>query len=108
MRSLCLSLFVLDVLYCVVALGDARLPGWKMFASVDRLDYELRDRDGRAVDVRAYLPRGAYVTDYDDLLRIARFVCEKERARAPFAFVERTREVRVELGPTDCAANAPR
>lgn len=103
-----IALLVLNVLYCVVALAEDALPGWKMFAAVDRLAFELRDRDGRTVDVRDYLPRGAYLTDKGDLVRVARFVCTKERARAPFTLVEPTLGVRVEVGAGDCSVDAPR
>ncbi len=108
MRSLCRALLALNVLYCVVALGDDKLPGWKMFAAVDRLDYQFRDRDGLAVDVRDYLPRGAYLTDVDDLVRVARFACKKERARAPFTLEEPEHGVHLEMSASDCATDAPR
>ena len=38
MTSLCRALLVLDVAYCVLALAEDRLPGWKMFEDVERFD----------------------------------------------------------------------
>lgn len=73
-----------------------------MFESVDRLDYTLRDRDGRPVDVRAYLPKSAWLVDYGELTEIVRFVCERERDRAPFTFEEHERAVHAVIGPDDC------
>lgn len=109
LTSLCRALLVLDVGYCALAVAEDRLPGWKMFEDVERLDATLRDRDGAVVDVRGYLPRHAWLVRYDELAEVVRFVCEKERARAPFTFEERGRGVRVVLGPEDCRVpRAPR
>ncbi len=88
MRSLCRALLILNVLYCALAAVQDGLPGWHMFESVERLDYELRDREGTRIDVRDWLPRGANLVDRDELRRVVRFVCEKERARAPFTYQE--------------------
>ena len=88
MKSLCRALLVLNVLYCILAALQEGIPGWHMFESVERLDHELRDRDGRPLDIRAWLPRGANVVDRGELRRIVKFVCEKERARAPFTYAE--------------------
>jgi hypothetical protein len=101
-RSVCRALLALNVLYCALAAAQEGLPGWHMFESVDRLEHELRDKDGARVDVRAYLPRGAWLTDRDELREIVRFVCEKERARAPFTFEDRARGTSAIVGPVDC------
>ncbi len=108
--SLCRALLVLNVGWCALAVSEDRLPGWHMFEDVERFDVALRDREGAALDVRAYLPRHAWLVRYDELTEVVRFVCEKERARAPFTFEERVRGVRVEgLGPDDCRIpRAPR
>ena len=107
MRPFYVVLLMLDVLYCVVALGNDKLPGWKMFAAVDRVDFELRDRDGLVVDLRDWLPRGANVTESADLVRVAEFVCKKQRSRAPFTLAVPARGAHVEINP-ECAADAPR
>jgi hypothetical protein len=113
MRSLCRALLVLDVLYCVLAAAQEGLPGWHMFESVEPLDHELRDRDGQAVDVRAWLPRGANLVDRGELRGIVAFVCEKERARGPFTYVEPSRGTHVTIGASGtgadgCRVHAPR
>jgi hypothetical protein len=111
-RSLARALLVLNVLYCLLAVAQEGLPGWHMFESVEPLDHELRDRDDRLVDVRDWLPRGANVVDRGELREIVAFVCEKERARAPFTYVERSQHLRVTLGVAPgregCKVHAPR
>jgi hypothetical protein len=89
MRATCRALLALNVLYCALAAAQDGLPGWHMFESVDSLDHELRDRDGAPVDIRAWLPRGANLVDRSELRQIVRFVCARERARAPFTYRER-------------------
>jgi hypothetical protein len=106
MKSLCRALLVLNVLYCVLAVAQDGLPGWHMFEAVERTDYTMTDRDGRAVDVREWLPRGANVVDRQELRRVVRFVCEKERGRAPFTY-EEPGGVRVIL-EVDCRIHVPR
>jgi hypothetical protein len=88
MKSLCRALLVLNVLYCLLAAAQEGLPGWHMFESVEAIDHELTDRNGRALDVRAWLPRGANVVDRAELHRIVMFVCKKEPDRAPFVYAE--------------------
>lgn len=102
MTSFLRALLVLNVGYCVLAAAEDRLPGWHMFEDVERLDPVLRDRDGREVDLRARLPKAAWLVRYDELTEVVRWTCEKERARAPFVFEERVRGVRATLGPEDC------
>ncbi len=106
--SLCRALLVLDVLYCMLAVAEDRLPGWHMFEAVERVEPELHDRDGRVVDISAYLPRDARIIDHRELAEVATFICKKERARAPFLFEEHVRGVRVEIGPSDCVVHATR
>jgi hypothetical protein len=113
MRSLCRALLVLNVLYCVLAAAQEGLPGWHMFESVETLDHELVDRDGRDVDIRAWLPRGVNLVDRGELRAIVAFVCERELARAPFTYVEPSRGTHVTLGANatggeGCKVHAPR
>ncbi|AKV00734.1 hypothetical protein AKJ09_07397 [Labilithrix luteola] len=91
---------MLNVLYCLLAAAENNLPGWHMFEDVQRVDYTLADRDGTAIDVRAYLPRGAHLVDDQELPDIVRFVCEKEPSRAPFTFENRRRGTRAVLDPS--------
>jgi hypothetical protein len=107
MRSLCRALLVLNVLYCVLAAAQEGLPGWHMFESVEDVRYELRDRDGQLVDLRAWLPRGANVVDRGELRQIVTFVCQKEHERAPLTYSEPGRGVALTLGE-DCRVHGPR
>ena len=108
MRSFCRALLVLNVLYCLLAVAQEGLPGWHMFESVERLDYTLRDNEGREVNLAAYLPRGARLVDHTELAEVVRFVCERSPSRAPFTFDEPARGVHATLGPSDCALPGPR
>ena len=113
MRSLCRALLVMNVLYCVLAAVQEGIPGWHMFESVEPLDHVLRDRDGRVVDVREWLPRGANLVDRGELRKVVAFVCEKERARGPFTYEEPSAGLEVTLaaegsGPKGCIIHAPR
>ena len=111
MKSLCRALLVMNVLYCLLAAFQEGVPGWHMFESVEPLGHELRDRDSRVVDVRDYLPRGANLVDRGELRKIVAFVCERERARAPFHYVEPGTGLDVTLGaegsgPKGCIVHA--
>jgi len=112
MKSLCRALLVMNVLYCVLAAAQEGLPGWHMFESVETIDHELRDREGRLLDLRDWLPRGANVVDRGELHRIVSFVCEKERARGPFTYREPSLGLEVTLGadpgPGACKVHAAR
>ncbi|MBS2015680.1 MAG: hypothetical protein JST00_22520 [Deltaproteobacteria bacterium] len=111
MRSVCRALLALNVLYCLLALAQDGIPGWRMFESVEDVRHDLTDRDGRVVDVHAFLPRGAHVVDRGELRRIVRFVCEHQRDRAPFAYAERATGLTATLtanGPEGCRIHAPR
>jgi hypothetical protein len=112
MRSLCRALLALNVLYCALALAQDGLPGWRMFEGVEDVRHVLRDKDGVTIDVRAWLPRGANLVDRSELRRVVRFVCERERARAPFTYEEEATSLRTTLGaegagPEGCKVHAP-
>jgi hypothetical protein len=104
LRSVCRALLVLNVLYCALAAAQDGLPGWHMFESVERLDYALRDRDGRAIDVREYLPRGAHLVDRRELRAVITWICEKEPARAPLVLTSPDGETTTlgRAGAADC------
>lgn len=112
MRSLCRALLVLNVLYCLLAAAQEGLPGWHMFEAVEALDHVLVDHDGRLVDIRASLPRGANVVDRGELRAIVEFICEKDRAHAPYTYVEPSRGLSLTLDPATgadgCKVHAPR
>lgn len=89
MRSFCRAILALDVLYCLLAATVPGLPGWHMFESVERLEPALTDKDGVTVDLRALLPKGAYVLDAREMEEVARFACARAPERAPFVYEER-------------------
>ena len=76
LRSVCRALLILNLAYCTAALFLAELPGWKMFESVEVLDYVLQDTEGHALDVHDALPANAHLTDGMQLRRVVAFVCE--------------------------------
>jgi hypothetical protein len=101
-RGAARALLVLNLLYCAWALVEPRLPGWKMFDSAEPLAWRLVDRDGRELSVDAALPRGACILSYADLRGVVRWLCERERSRAPLRFTERSRGIDVVLGVDSC------
>jgi len=76
LRSLCRALLVLNLAYCTAALFLPELPGWKMFESVEVLDYVLQDAAGHALDVHDALPANAHLIDRAQLRRVVTFICE--------------------------------
>lgn len=96
---------MLDLLYCTLAVAEDRLPAWKMFESVERLDFALVDKDGREIDVAASLPRGARLVDRTELHEVVGWICVHQRERAPFTFVDRARGRRVDIA-NDCIVHA--
>jgi hypothetical protein len=113
MKSLCRALLVMNVLYCLLAAAQEGVPGWHMFESVEPLDHMLVDREGRLVDLREWLPRGANLVDTGELRKVARFVCTKEPARAPFTYSEPLTGFHATLEPQGsgakgCVIHAPR
>jgi hypothetical protein len=79
LRSVCRALLILNLAYCTAALFLEELPGWKMFESVEALDYVLRDEAGRALDVHDALPANAHLIDAAQLRRVVQFICEHHR-----------------------------
>ena len=89
MRSIYRALIALDVLYCVLALFEDRLPGWKMFEEVEPKG-ALIDNQGQTIDTAAYLPRGAHVVDVGQAAEIAIFICDRDPSHAPYILDDRT------------------
>lgn len=106
-RPRAIGIFVLNVLYCLLASAQEGLPGWHMFESVERLDVTMRDKDGNAVDLTALLPRRARIVDRAELYEVARFACQRAPARAPFVIEDRDRARTSPLG-SDCKVHASR
>ncbi|MDH5672562.1 MAG: hypothetical protein OEZ06_10465 [Myxococcales bacterium] len=78
-----------------------------MFESAARVEPRFEDARGRAVALRDYLPRHAYLTDFKQVERIAAFVCQREPERAPFRLWRAEGEV-VVLLPGSCLNARPR
>ena len=87
MRRLCIALLLLNLLYCSAALISGRGPAWNMFERVEDLRYDVRDRDGRAVDVYDYLPGSAYLLNREELDVALACIARKAPARAPLKLV---------------------
>lgn len=111
MRSVCRALLVLNVLYCMLALAQDGIPGWRMFEGVEDVRHELVDGAGASIDVREWLPRGANLVDRSELRQVVSFMCEKNRSRAPFTYRETATGVTATLdgqGPKGCKVHASR
>ncbi len=63
------------------------LPGWTMFASVERLPSTLVDKDGRSESLYAFVPKDVYVTGATGARAIALFACRRMPERAPWKLV---------------------
>lgn len=83
-RAVCLSLLLLDLLYCVMAVFTVNAPAWDMFAKVETLDYELTDARGGRIDLPAYLPKAFYLVRREMLPGLAECVCRIRPEPAPW------------------------
>lgn len=106
MRPVCRAILVLNVLYCMIALAEDGLPGWRMFEGVEDISHELRDRDDVPVDIRGWLPRNATLVDRSELRRVVAFICENQRSRAPFRYEERATGVNTIVTAPGCKVEA--
>jgi hypothetical protein len=84
LRRLCLFLLAANLAYCAVSSLGGKAPAWGMFSRVERLDYSLADKDGKAVDLRAYLPPVFYMANRDILIDAAACACRKSPATTPW------------------------
>ena len=84
LRRLCLFLLAANLAYCAVTTAGGKAPAWGMFSRVERLDYSILDKDGRNVDLRAFLPPVFYAANRDILLDAAECACKKAPATAPW------------------------
>lgn len=84
LKSVCAAMLAVELLYCLATTATGIAPAWSMFSRIERFDYTLSDRDGRAVDLREHLPPVFYLTDRGMLRYAARCLCAKESQRAPF------------------------
>lgn len=60
------------------------LPGWTMFAKVERLPSTLVDKDGKTESLYNFVPRDVYVTGVTGARAIAAFACRRLPERAPW------------------------
>lgn len=60
------------------------LPGWTMFAHVERLPSALIDKDGRRESLYDFVPKDVYVTGVSGARAIAAFACRRLPERAPW------------------------
>lgn len=84
LRAACVALLALDLLYCVMASFTVNAPAWDMFAKVERLDYEVTDAAGRAVDLPAFLPKAFYLVRREMLPVLAECACRVRPESAPW------------------------
>ena|SRR5688572_18178864 len=88
--------------FCVTGLFVPTLPSWRMFDRIPDPRYELVDAAGRRHRVEDYMPRDAYGFRPDTLVAVARFICDRERAQAPFALAVGERRFVIERNETGC------
>ena len=95
-------LLILNVVYCCFGLVTKLVPAWRMFERVEPLNFTLTDAFGNPIDVRSYLPAGAYINSLRALLPVLGFICERGHHPRPLRFIEMSRGVKLEIGPGDC------
>lgn len=71
-------LLVIEILYLIVALMIAPLPGWKMFSRVEWVQQVvLQDDNGHEISMAGYLPKTHYDFDESTARGTAEFICRK-------------------------------
>ena len=91
-----------NLAFCAAGLFVPALPSWRMFEHVPDPRYELVDAAGRRVRVEDYLPRDAYSFRPETLLAVARFVCERGDAPAPYTLAAGGRRFRIKRAGGRC------
>ena len=87
LRRLCGALLLLQLAYCATALiVGPPLPAWSMFSRVEPLDFALRGRDGRPVDLLREIRRGYYITNAGQLAEAVACVCRAHPELKPLRF----------------------
>ncbi len=89
LRTVCAALFACEVAWAAAGLAFPALPGWRMFARVERVDADLVDKTGAAFDAASFVPRDLYITDAATARAVAVFVCRTRPARGPWVLVWR-------------------
>lgn len=89
LRSLSAAIFAAQVAWTAAGLVFPALPGWRMFARVERVDADIVDATGTAVDLASFLPRDLYAPDAATARAVAAFVCRTRPERGPWTLVWR-------------------
>ena len=106
MTRLCAAILLLNIVCCTES-SLMGVPAWGMFRRVDPLSYSLRDRRGRALDVRDHVAASQYIVSARQLSKIVGFICRKEPERAPFLFEEKNSGLKLEVKAPECRVAFP-
>lgn len=77
------TILILNLSYATLALMTGALPGWRMFSRMERVDFQLTDKDLKTVNIYEYLPKSTYVPDRQTLMDIVSFIERKNPDKAP-------------------------
>lgn len=74
-------MLIAEILYLTASFFIPQIPGWKMFASFERLDFKLVDGNGNTIDHRPMLPTVVYQFSQYRILNFSKFACLKRDDR---------------------------
>ena len=89
LRAVCAALFAAEVAWAAAGLVYPSLPGWRMFARVERVEADLVDASGASADLFSFVPRDLYVPDAATARAVAASVCRARPNRGPWTLVWR-------------------
>ncbi|MEK2643781.1 hypothetical protein [Bdellovibrio sp. BCCA] len=91
----------LEIIYLCIAILIPTLPGWKMFASFQRVSYVAKSVDNSEdISLEKYLPPTYYTLTEPMLVKLARFACEKEQKSISLNITNKESKVYVFKTPT--------
>ena len=95
-------LLILNVLYCSYGMITKQVPAWGMFEKVLKVEYKLLDAHQNSIDLRDYLPGGAYLNHPSSLFPIVQFICKRYPELTPLTFSEETTHTQMVLTAQNC------
>lgn len=72
------AILVAEVIYLGASFFIPQLPGWKMFARFEHLEFKLFDGDGKEINYQPYLPAVNYQLSLSTALKLSKFICAKK------------------------------
>ncbi|MEO8178602.1 MAG: hypothetical protein ABI895_07205 [Deltaproteobacteria bacterium] len=114
-KILAYGFMLLSAGHALLGFWYADLPAWKMFRTVPRYRYELRDAQGTAIRAHDYMPKRAYfLTGTQYPAQLAVWLAKEHPERAPIegritliTSTETTRKFQVSAGQSSARFLSP-